>query len=87
MSGEDEEGEEREGSNSLGRLVVKPLVEERVPRLAGALYLQLLLMMGLHCRHDTKWGRCRAQGFRDSPQLKRLRMRLYSGAKIVADQH
>ena len=60
MSGEDEEGEEREGSRSLRRLVMKALVEkrdtERVPQLDGALYLQLLLMMRLHCRDETKWG-------------------------------
>lgn len=60
MSGEDEDREEREGSHSLHRLVMKALVEERdterVPRLPGALYLQLLLMMRLHCRDETKWG-------------------------------
>lgn len=52
MSGEDEERVEREGSHSLHRLVMKALVEkhdaEWVLRLAGALYLQLLLMMSLH---------------------------------------
>lgn len=52
MSGEDEEREEREGSRSLRCLVMEALVEkrdaERVPRLAGALYLQLLLVMRLH---------------------------------------
>lgn len=52
MSGEDEEREEREGSHSLHCLVMKALVErrdaERVPQLAGALYLQLLLVMRLH---------------------------------------
>lgn len=41
-----------EGSHSLHSLVMKALVEkrdaERVPQLAGALYLQLLLVMRLH---------------------------------------
>ena len=72
MSGEDEEGEEREGSRSLRRLVMKALVEkrdtERVPQLDGALYLQLLLMMRLHCRDETKWGGDgRVHGFRGCP--------------------
>lgn len=74
MSGEDEEGEEREGSRSLRRLVMKALVEkrdtERVPQLDGALYLQLLLMMRLHCRDETKWGgggEWKVHGFRGCP--------------------
>lgn len=55
MSGEDEEREERgRGSRSLHRLVMKALAgkrgAERVPQFTGALYLQLLLMMRLHCR-------------------------------------
>lgn len=69
MSGEDEEREKREGSHSLHRLVMKALVEkrdaERVPQLAGALYLQLLLMMRLHCRDETKWGKCKVHGATD----------------------
>lgn len=72
MSGEDEEREERGGSHSLHCLVMKALVEERdaerVPQLAGALYLQLLLMMRLHCRNKTKWGKCKAHGCRGRPQ-------------------
>lgn len=46
-----------EGSHSLHRLVMKALVEKRdaeqVPQLAGALSLQLLLMMRLHCSKET----------------------------------
>lgn len=59
MSGEDEGREERVGSHPLHRLVMKALVEkrgaERVPQLADALHLQLLLMMRLHCRDDRKF--------------------------------
>lgn len=62
MFGEDEEREEREGSHSLQRLVMKALVEkrdaERVPQLAGALYLQRLLMMRLHCSEEARWEKC-----------------------------
>lgn len=56
--------EEREGSRSLRRLVMEVLVgkreAERVPLLAGALCLQLLLVMSLHCRAKTqRWSRVR----------------------------
>lgn len=48
MSGEDGEREEREGSRSLCCLVHEKRDAEQVPWLAGALYLQLLLVMRLH---------------------------------------
>lgn len=76
MSGEDEEREEREGSHSLHCLVMKALVEkrdtERVPQLTGALYLQLLLVMRLHCREKTKWGKF--MSFRNFPPLYTVRL-------------
>ena len=78
MSGEDEERDEREGSHSLHRLVMKALVEkrdaERVPQLAGALFLQLLLVMRLHCRGAHKMGGIYAMDLRDFLQLQTQRL-------------